>query len=103
MATGSWEVKCDEDGNRVLVHAQGKVIGHVNRRAAAILGPLLQGGLIDVHIQQNQEAGGQTGKALYIFAKVGTAGNHQVSGAKASLIFGSLPLYTKPKTDLSYS
>lgn len=62
----------------MLVHAHGQVIGPVNRRASAILAPLLQGRLIDVEVQQNQEAGGQTGKALYIFAKLGKAGNQQV-------------------------
>lgn len=67
-----------EDDNQVLVRAKGVIIGQVNRRAAAILAPLLQADLIDVQIQQNQAADGQVGKALYIFAKLGVEGREQV-------------------------
>lgn len=68
-----------QNENQILVAAEGKEIGQVNSRAAAILAPLLQGQLIDVEIQQNQDPEGSSGRALYIYAKVGVDDNSQVS------------------------
>lgn len=78
---GRWEAVSGPVANQILVTSNGREIGQVNSRAAAILGPLLQGRLIDLEFQQNQQAGGASGRALYIFAKVGVEGNAQVRAA----------------------
>ena len=75
---GKWQLVKAPSSEQIWVEVDEVLIGQVNRRAAAILAPLLDGDLIYVEVQQNQEAEGRSSKALYIFAKLGVKGNKQV-------------------------
>lgn len=75
---GCWSLAKGTHAGQVLVTTAGKAIGQVNRRAAAILAPLLEGGLVGVEVRQNQEAGGRRNQVLYIYALLGVDGNEQV-------------------------
>lgn len=63
---------------QVLVTTAGRIIGQVNRRAAAILAPLMDGELVEAEVRQSQEAGGRRNQVLYIYALLGVEGNNQV-------------------------
>ena len=75
---GKWRLVKAPSSEQIWIEVDEVIIGQVNRRAAAILAPLLDGDLIYVEVQQNQEAEGRSSKALYIFAKLGVRGNKQV-------------------------
>lgn len=75
---GKWEICRGEIPAQLLVKSSGVTLGQVNRRAAAMLAPLLDGKLIEVEFQHNQDAEGRSGRALYVFAKLGIEGNQQI-------------------------
>ena len=83
---GKWRLVKAPSSEQIWVEVDDVLIGQVNRRAAAILAPLLDGDLIYVEVQQNQEAEGRSSKALYIFAKLGVRGNKQVCLSLSSLL-----------------
>lgn len=65
----------------MLVETPSSVVGQVNRRAAAILAPLLEGDIIGTELKLNQEADGRRCKVLYIYALLGVGDNNQVRPA----------------------
>lgn len=76
---GSWVLVEGSQAGQVLVTIDGRgTIGQVNRRAAAILAPLMHGQLVGSEVRQNQEAGGRRNQVLYIYALLGVEGNDQV-------------------------
>ena len=77
---GNWVLVKGSHAGQVLVTIDGReAIGQVNRRAAAILAPLMHGQLVGSEVRQNQEAGGRRNKVLYIYALLGVDGNDQVT------------------------
>lgn len=54
------------------------MLGQINRRAAAVLAPLLDADVISIDVKSNQEADGQRNKALHVYALLGNNGNKQV-------------------------
>lgn len=75
---GSWRLVKGNQAGQVLVTTAGRIIGQVNRRAAAILAPLMDGELVEAEVRQSQEAGGRRNQVLYIYALLGVEGNNQV-------------------------
>lgn len=76
-----WRLCKGSQKDQVLVETPTSVVGQVNRRAAAILAPLLEGDIIGTEVKLNQEADGRRCKVLYIYALLGVGGNNQVRPA----------------------
>ena len=76
---GNWVLVEGSHAGQVLVTVDGRgAIGQVNRRAAAILAPLMHGHLVETEVRQNQEASGRRNQVLYVYALLGVVGNDQV-------------------------
>ena len=75
----SWRLCKGDQKDQVLVETPNAVVGQVNRRAAAILAPLLEGEIIGTELKLNQEADGRRCKVLYIYALLGVGDNKQVN------------------------
>ncbi|KAK9820586.1 hypothetical protein WJX72_011959 [[Myrmecia] bisecta] len=69
------EPQDEASSTTIAVMAGGRKIGRVNRRAAVMLAPLLDGGLIEAEFRQNQ---GQPTRSIYIYAKMGLGSHFQV-------------------------
>ena len=63
---------------RSLLLQMGRFIGQINRKAAAVLAPLMDASIIGIEVKSNQEADGQRNKALHVYGLLGVEGNEQV-------------------------
>lgn len=91
--SGPWELSQGPLEDQVIAKTSASILGQVNRRAAAILAPLLKADIISTEIKSNQEADGRRCKVLYIYALLGEGGNSQVRG---SIFKNASPILIKP-------